>query len=578
MRHQLRELNGGAEADLDKIYDNEVAQMAEEDLVDLDQRKMRIGREQLQIMIKQLQDIASVRTINLSGNLINDESADELARLVTLDRSAGRGEPEGSGGVGFAGLDLSFNDLGGRAAEKLFKFGVAYNYLRYLHIEGNLDMALESGMGEFLATTIKQPIGKSGGGGRKRCAGASAGVGARRTGAGAARSAVPVAVKKLTSFKVTLFDFQVSVADQNAAPVRSASGKKGSKSKSNSKGADSKSRAKKGGGEAANKNPALQGPMNALAFVKAMFGAAPTTKTNGKAGAKPARARPAPTRREKGGKTGDSKGTGQAIFFELYKMILEENAEDFEMAIPFSLPSEASFLDMQHPQHEMKDSLLCHATRHNKKDHVVILLKHGANPTCCNGSTSTPMSIARAIRNLEIFNILKEAVIKFQPVESIVSSQAPVLHNIQSLGLVHAKLSRDTISHLASNMVGLTDLDITGGFVGAFGAKCLSDALSKKPNTLVSLSLGGNSIGCSGAVCVGTMLSMNDNLTYLDLSSNDIGDVGAAAITRSFKRNNVLAIMKIGDNPIAAEAVKKMLKVARKSDSLQVSERASLVE
>ena len=56
------------------------------------------------------------------------------------------------------------------------------------------------------------------------------------------------------------------------------------------------------------------------------------------------------------------------------------------------------------------------------------------------------------------------------------------------------------------------------------------------------------------------------------------GDVGAAAITRSFKRNNVLAIMKIGDNPIAAEAVKKMLKVARKSDSLQVSERASLVE
>ena len=168
MRHQLRELNGGAEADLDKIYDNEVAQMAEEDLVDLDQRKMRIGREQLQIMIKQLQDIASVRTINLSGNLINDESADELARLVTLDRSAGRGEPEGSGGVGFAGLDLSFNDLGGRAAEKLFKFGVAYNYLRYLHIEGNLDMALESGMGEFLATTIKQPIGKSGGGGGER--------------------------------------------------------------------------------------------------------------------------------------------------------------------------------------------------------------------------------------------------------------------------------------------------------------------------------------------------------------------------------------------------------------------------
>ena len=43
---------------------------------------------------------------------------------------------------------------------------------------------------------------------------------------------------------------------------------------------------------------------------------------------------------------------------------------------------------------------------------------------------------------------------------------------------MHAKLSKDTILYLSKNMT-LTELDITGGFVGAFGAKCLGEALSR---------------------------------------------------------------------------------------------------
>ena len=134
---------------------------------------------------------------------------------------------------------------------------------------------------------------------------------------------------------------------------------------------------------------------------------------------------------------------------------------------------------------------------------------------------------------------------------------------------MHAKLSKETILHVAKNMTGLTELDVTGGFVGAFGAKCLAEALSRKPTNLTSLVLANNSIGCTGCISIATMLSMNECLTNLDLSSNDIQDRGADAISRCLKKNDTLSSIRIGDNPIGEDSVKKLMRTARSCDNIQ---------
>ena len=106
-----------------------------------------------------------------------------------------------------------------------------------------------------------------------------------------------------------------------------------------------------------------------------------------------------------------------STFFQLYTLVLDSDPDEFEVAIPFGLPGEATFLDVQHPQNEAKDTLLCHAVRHGKIEHVEVLIRHGANPTVVNGMGSTPMAIAKAIKNLQLFNTLKEATKNYQPVE-----------------------------------------------------------------------------------------------------------------------------------------------------------------
>jgi hypothetical protein len=137
---------------------------------------------------------------------------------------------------------------------------------------------------------------------------------------------------------------------------------------------------------------------------------------------------------------------------------------------------------------------------------------------------------------------------------------------VRSLGLVHARLHGDTVNVIAANLAGLVALDITGGFVGAEGARVIADELVTNKATLTELNISGNSIGCAGARLMAEMLVFNDTLTHLDLSSNDIGDEGARAIGRGLKANDILACICVGDNPVSEDGVRKLLKIARECE------------
>ena len=178
---------------------DDIKTLSPSSLVNLDRSSTSMNRESLQYLIRQLADIPEVRTVNLSSNHLTDECSQEFADLVTLDRKGAenpkeqvrRGKdqalyiqapitqifqltsatlptrPFARRQVGFTGIDISFNDLGPKAAEKVMKFGVQSKWLSYLNLEGNIDIAVENNMGAFMADNIKAGAGSGGGVARK---------------------------------------------------------------------------------------------------------------------------------------------------------------------------------------------------------------------------------------------------------------------------------------------------------------------------------------------------------------------------------------------------------------------------
>ena len=361
--------------------------------------------------------------------------------------------------------------------------------------------------------------------------------------------------RKLTSFRCTLFDYKLTITDQNAV-IGANPKKKGARKAPAARGS------KKGKSAVASGNP-----MNALSFVRSLFNAPAVASASKKKGA----SRPAP-RGGKGKKKGGGKSSSNAVLEELFQYITQEKADVFKGAFLPTLLGRA--LDAQIPTHEMKDTLLCHAIRHNKFDHIKVLLELKASPTAPNGAGSSPIKMAKFLGLDHIENLLREAAAKHDPnnqdiLEPIPTPPPPPPPPIQHLGLVHAKLSKDTITVLSQNLNGLLSLDITGAFVGAYGAQIFSRALSVKPSTLKTLNLSQNSIGCAGAECVSEMLSFNDTLTSLNLSSNDVGDGGARFVTQAMKINKTLKVISVGDNPISRKEVNRMLGAARKCENLE---------
>ena len=541
LRSQLRALNGDADEEYDGLGSDDLSTLNANELTNLDKSNSGMTRENLQQLLRQLQDIHSVRSVNLSNNCLNDESAEELAQLVTLDRSGAK-SPRAE--VGFAGIDLSFNDLGPIAAEKVFKYGILHKYLHYCNLEGNIDIAVEPGMGTFMADIIKSAasgqIGKSARTRRVKKGGSKASAGASSTAVKERQQ------RKLMSVRITLFDFKLNIADQNAVLTLTTK-----KSKKTSGSRLSERRGSKKG----SKGASVSGhPMNALSFVKSILvGSQQSGPSRGGDKKRSARAPVRRPQRGAGGRNGDRPGNISGVLTELFGLITDETAEVFQSAIPLTMEGKA--LDAQIPSstkkdiksHEtssddMRDTLMCHAVRYGKIKHVEVLLSLNASPVAPNGLGNSPLNIAKFLGRNEIYALLHKAAMSHNPnTASLLEPDRQVTVTpppIQELGLVHAKLSRETILHLSQNMSGLTSLDISGAFVGAYGAQCLANSLSWKPYTLLSLNVSQNSIGCAGAECFSEMLTLNDTLTNLDLSSNDIADKGAKLITRVLNQNS----------------------------------------
>jgi len=376
-----------------------------------------------------------------------------------------------------------------------------------------------------------------------------------------------------------LFDYHNTIVDQNPVVV-AASGKRGKRA------APVARKGKKGASVVSG-----AGPMNALGFVKGLLGVAEGVVRKG--------AKKAPVRSTKKADSGDKNVV--VILRSLFEMITDESEEDFEANIPPMM--EGAVLDTPLPAAEdpkatrkpsskskrpmavaaatrnpnkQRDTLLCHAVRHGKVGCVEALLARGASPTAGNGGEmkTTPLQLAKFTGRTSINDMLRAAVREggrggeSSELLGGGGGEAAKKACIQSLGLVHAKLHKDTIRHLANNMYGLTSLDISGGFVGADGARMLADNLVGKPTMLLSLNLSSNSIGCTGAQLMANMLAMNDTLTLLDVSSNDIGDEGSRSLGKGLRENSTLACICVGDNPISGEGVRKLLKVARECENL----------
>ena len=165
--------------------------------------------------------------------------------------------------------------MGQSAAQKLFKFGVLHNHLRFLHLEGNIDMAEFPGMGTFVADIVKTAAGGRGAAGKKRSSST------RKKGGAGAANVQPAHHKKLDTLRITLFDFKKEVDDQTSTLGQAwpAGGSGGGGKKKGVRGGVKGGRVKKKGAKGAASG---SNPMNALAFVKSIFGMGGDRKGAGK--------------------------------------------------------------------------------------------------------------------------------------------------------------------------------------------------------------------------------------------------------------------------------------------------------
>jgi hypothetical protein len=116
--------------------------------------------------------------------------------------------------------------------------------------------------------------------------------------------------RKLSTFRCTLFDYKLTITDQNA--VIGANPK--------SKGKGKRAAPPKRGGAKGRKGAVVAGndPMNALAFVRSLFNAPAAGGTAKKKGARP------PPRARKGKKKGEAGHSTNSVLAELFQYITEE--------------------------------------------------------------------------------------------------------------------------------------------------------------------------------------------------------------------------------------------------------------
>ncbi|KAH3743381.1 NOD3 protein [Pelomyxa schiedti] len=118
-------------------------------------------------------------------------------------------------------------------------------------------------------------------------------------------------------------------------------------------------------------------------------------------------------------------------------------------------------------------------------------------------------------------------------------------NEIGSQGAVH-------IVELVKRNTYLQDLEISDCEFGSDDCSHIFNALRCENHSILYLDIGGNNIGNSAAD-VGSCLSENKSLLYLNIHRTALGDSGCAIVARSLIKNNTLLHLDLADNTMGNE-------------------------
>ena len=119
---------------------------------------------------------------------------------------------------------------------------------------------------------------------------------------------------------------------------------------------------------------------------------------------------------------------------------------------------------------------------------------------------------------------------------------------------------------LAANS-SLTNLELSGNYIGDSGAASLSQALAAN-SSLTNLSLWNNKIGDSGATSLSQALAANSFLTKLELGCNEIGPSGAASFFQALAANSSLTNLHLECNMIGDSGAASLSQALAANSSL----------
>ena len=109
-------------------------------------------------------------------------------------------------------------------------------------------------------------------------------------------------------------------------------------------------------------------------------------------------------------------------------------------------------------------------------------------------------------------------------------------------------------------------MDLTSNKIAFKGCEAISDILTSKYCVLESLILSSNRVGHYGAKAISQALSKNRTLIHLDLTRNDIDDNGLKMIAESLETNENLASLKLYWNHFGQLSLREFHKLYKRRD------------
>jgi len=175
----------------------------------------------------------------------------------------------------------------------------------------------------------------------------------------------------------------------------------------------------------------------------------------------------------------------------------------------------------------------------------------------------------------KIINITAESLSQTQVVVSIVDPWVPRIANNDEylqLGLDFSVSTRSSDGSADTKDYATNDTTISP-FVGDIGAKRLGSALSSN-NLLLYLNLSTNRIGVEGGIVLAHVLYKGNKsrtaLKRLNLSSNCISDDGALAFKDALIYNQTLEELDMSDNGLGINGVVAILEGLQHNDAIKI--------